>query len=124
MSEPGSLSEPVMQQALLLELWDQAPALVFVADAERRYLAVNATACEVLGYSREELLRLRVTDVAVADDADGLYDEMVQIGRQAGRTRIRGKDGSMHAFNYSARECTIAGLTYYISVGFVAPRTK
>jgi PAS domain S-box-containing protein len=119
MSEPGSLGQPFMQQALLLELWDQAPALVFVADSERRYLAVNATVCEVLGYTRAELLQLRVTDIAVADNADSLYDDMVEVGRQAGRTRIRAKDGTMHAFNYSARECTIAGLTYYISVGFV-----
>jgi PAS domain S-box-containing protein len=119
MSQGESLSQPVLQQALLLELWDQAPALVFVADAERRYLAVNATVCHVLGYTREELLRLRVTDVAVADNAEDLYDDMVEAGRQAGRTRIRAKDGTMHAFNYAARECTIAGLTYYISVGFV-----
>ena len=113
------MGQPFMQQALLLELWDQAPALVFVADAEMRYLAVNATACDVLGYTRAELLRLRVTDIAVADNAEALYDDMVEIGRQAGRTRLRAKDGTMHVFNYSARECTIAGLTYYISVGFV-----
>jgi PAS domain S-box-containing protein len=119
MPERDSLSQPVLQQALLLELWDQAPALVFVADADMRYLAVNATVCEVLGYTREELLRLRVTDVAVADNAEDLYDDMVEAGRQAGRTRIRAKDGTMHVFNYAARDCTIAGLTYYISVGFV-----
>jgi PAS domain S-box-containing protein len=108
-----------MQQALLLELWDQAPALVFVADHEMRYLAVNQTACDVLGYTREELLGLRVTDVAVADDAGGLYDDLLEVARQTGTTRIRAKDGATHSFDYSARECTIAGLTYYISVGFV-----
>ena len=119
MSEADSLGRPVTQQALLLELWDQAPALVFVADAEMRYLAVNETACKVLGYTRGELLALRVTDIAIADNAEDLYDDMRELGRQSGRTRIRAKDGTMLVFQYAARECTIAGLTYYISVGFV-----
>jgi PAS domain-containing protein len=39
----------VIQQSLLLELLDEAPALVLVADAQMRYLAVNATACRTLG---------------------------------------------------------------------------
>ena len=92
---------------------------MFVADAEMRYLAVNDTACNVLGYARAELLQLRVTDVAVADDAPTLYGEMLEVGQLSGRTSIRAKDGTAHPFRYSARECTIAGLTYYISVGFV-----
>ena len=58
-----------MQQGLLYEAWDQAPALVFVADENMRYIAVNRTACETLGYTRDELLGLSVTDIAVAPDA-------------------------------------------------------
>ena len=58
-----------MQQGLLYEAWDQAPALVFVADENMHYIAVNRTACETLGYTRDELVSLSVTDIAVAPDA-------------------------------------------------------
>jgi PAS domain S-box-containing protein len=84
-----------------------------------RYLAVNATACRTLGYTRQELLALRVSDVATADDAEAVYAEMVELGEHWGRTTIRAKDGTVHTLNYAARYCEMAGMRYYISVGFV-----
>ena len=105
----------------LLQLWDNAPALVFVADDRMRYLAVNGTACEKLGYSREELLALQVTDVAVADDAESLYGAFLAPGEQLGWTQLRRKDGTTLGFHYQARACTIGGEEYYIAVGFADP---
>ena len=113
------LGQPILQQSLLLAVLDRAPALVFVADAEMRYLAVNATACKALGYTREELLSLRVSDVAVAEDAVQLYGEMVDLGEHSGRTLVRAKDGTTRLLRYEAATCEIAGMTYYSSVGFV-----
>lgn len=110
-----------IQQAVLLEVWDQAPALVFVADEKMRYVAVNATACKTLGYTREEILALRVTDVAVADNAVELYAEMVEAGENSGRTAIRAKDGTMYLLDYAAESCEFAGATYYTAVGFAKP---
>jgi PAS domain S-box-containing protein len=114
-----SLSDSFVQQTLLGQLWDQAPALVFVADNGMRYVAANTTACETLGYTREELLSLRVDDIAVADDAGELYDEMLESGEHAGRTVIRAKDGTLYMMRYQASACEIGGLAYYVSVGFV-----
>jgi PAS domain S-box-containing protein len=111
---------PLVQQGLLYEAWDQAPALVFVADENMRYIAVNRTACETLGYTRDELLGLSVTDIAVAPDAPELYDEMVQSHELTGVTLLCAKDGTLRPFRYAAKEGTISGLPYYISVGFIA----
>jgi PAS domain S-box-containing protein len=111
---------PLVQQGLLYEAWDQAPALVFVADEHMRYIAVNRTACETLGYTRDELLALSVTDIAVAPDAPELYNELVQSHEQTGITLLCAKDGTLHPFRYAAKEGTISGLPYYISVGFIA----
>ena len=108
-----------MDDSVLLELWDQTPALIFVADEKMRYFAVNRTACETLGYSREELLALRVTDVAVAPEAKPLYDAMIAVGRQLGFTEVVTKDGTRLGFHYQAETCTIDGATYYIAAGFV-----
>ncbi len=44
-------------------LFDSATELIVVADMDGRFVDVNRRACEALGYSREELLGLRVTDI-------------------------------------------------------------
>jgi PAS domain S-box-containing protein len=110
-----------VDDSVLLELWDQTPALIFVADDEMRYFAVNRTACETLGYSRDELLALHVTDVAVAPDAQPLYNTMIAVGGQLGFTEIATKDGTRLGFHYQAATCTIGGATCYIAAGFVDP---
>lgn len=108
-----------MDDSVICALWDQTPALIFVADEEMRYFAVNRTACATLGYSRDELLGLRVTDVAVAPDAKPLYEAMVAVGEQLGFTEIITKEGTRLGFHYEAATCTIDGGTYYIAAGFV-----
>ena len=114
------VAHPLVQRSLLYEVWDQAPALVFVADEEMRYIAVNQTACDVLGYTREELLELRVTDVAVAPDAPELYSDMVDSGEQTGVTLLCARDGKLLPFRYMAKRGTVAGMPYYIAMGFIA----
>jgi PAS domain S-box-containing protein len=108
-----------VQQTLLADALDTAPLLVFVADEEMRYVAVNQTACEALGYARAELLGLRVTDVAVASEAGDLYERMLQARSQEGSTPIRTKDGRLLLFFYNARETIVAGMRYYVAVGFL-----
>ncbi|MBI5427037.1 MAG: PAS domain S-box protein, partial [Nitrospinae bacterium] len=44
-------------------LIEQAVDAIFLHDKEGRFIDVNQKACEILGYSREELLNIRVTDL-------------------------------------------------------------
>ena len=46
-------------------LIDHQPDAVFVHDLQGRFVDVNAQACESLGYSRDELLQMKVEDVEV-----------------------------------------------------------
>src|SRR4051794_16248640 len=108
-----------LQQVLLYDAIDRSPALVFVADDEMRYLAVNNTACEVLGYTRQELLSLRVTDVAVSPEADSLYQEMLSVRSQQGDVELRTKDGQLLPFVYEASEVTVGQVRHWMAVGFV-----
>src|SRR4051812_15677305 len=109
------------QQLLVYDAIDRSSALIFVADDEMRYLAVNSKACEVLGYTREELLSLQVTDIAVAAEAGDLYREMMRTRSQEGDVNLRTKDGDLLPFFYSASEVRVAGMKYWVSVGFVSP---
>jgi PAS domain S-box-containing protein len=115
----SGLALPEIQQFLLYNAIDLAPALVFVADEDMNYLAVNNRACEVLAYSREELLSMRVTDVAVSVEAPSLFQKMMNDRSQQGDVELLTKDGVLLPFIYEAGEAQIAGMQYWISVGFV-----
>jgi PAS domain S-box-containing protein len=112
-------AEALIQAALLGEAIDGGPALVFVADEQMRYIAVNRFACEVLGYTREALLALSVADVAREPEAPGQFDELLTSGFRHGTARLTRSDGSTVEFFYRAAKTTVAGLAFFVSVGFV-----
>jgi PAS domain S-box-containing protein len=113
-------ADTLIQTALLGEAVDASPALVFVADEEMRYLAVNRRACEVLGYTRDELLRLTVPDVAREAESPAQYDEMLARGFHSGVALLTRKDGTIVVFYYRASKTRAAKLELFVSVGFVA----
>ena len=107
----------LVQAALLGEAIDAGPVLVFVADERMKYVAVNRPACDVLGYTREELLDLHVTDVVHAADAPSQYEEMVLSGARTGTARLTRKDGATLGFEYRAKQTRIGGMEFFVSVG-------
>jgi PAS domain S-box-containing protein len=112
------VAEGLIQTALLGEAVDAGPALIFVADDEMKYLAVSRSACEALGYAREELLELRVTDVAREQTAPQEYDELLARGSRDGMAILTRKDGSTFTLRYRATKTTVARLHLFVSIGF------
>ena len=109
-------AQPLIQVGLLGEALERGPVAVFVADEHMRYIAVNVYACELLGYTRDELLQMRVPDVSAAD-AEGKFGDFLSVGHRDGTTELRRKDGSTFEFTYVASDTTIAGMPLVISVG-------
>ena len=110
----------IVHQTLIGEAIDTSSVLAFVADERLRYVAVNERVCKVLGYTRGELLQLRVSDVAVESSAPAEFAELVSSGSRAGVATLRAKDGELVEFTYFASEAQIAGLPFYIAFGVVA----
>jgi PAS domain S-box-containing protein len=84
---------------LFRALVDRASDGIDVVDPDTgRFLDVNETSCERLGYTREELLSMTVADVEVPGAAFSSWPEMVQEIRRVGSQTIEGrqrrKDGS------------------------------
>jgi PAS domain S-box-containing protein len=113
-------AQHLIQAGLLGEALDHGPVAVFVADEHMRYIAVNVFACELLGYTREELLQLRIPDVS-AGAAEQEFAELLADGRRDGTIELRRKDGSTFDFTYVAGETTIAGMPLFVSVGRPTP---
>jgi PAS domain S-box-containing protein len=113
-------ADTLIQTSLLGEAVDSSPALVFVADENMRYIAVNQRACEVLGYTRDELLSLTVPAVARDAEAPSQYDEMLARGFRSGIAELTRKDGTVVPFFYRASRTVAARLDLFVSVGFVA----
>jgi PAS domain S-box-containing protein len=112
----NGVAHDLIQQNLLGDAIDEGPVAVFVADENRRYLAVNETACRLLGYTREELLALEVTDVAVNREADEDYEHMVRTGAHVGLSILRRKDGTELPMNFRASHTRVGGMDVYVGV--------
>ena len=114
------VSEPLIQASLLGDAIEHAPVAVFVADEHGKYVAVNRAAYLMLGYTREELLALRVVDVARYSEAPGEWREMRQAGTRVGTSTLTCKDGTTVEFSYVAGSTTVAGMPLFVSIGVAA----
>jgi PAS domain S-box-containing protein len=110
----SAVTHELVQKSLVGEALEHGPVAVFVADDDGRYLAVNTYACELLGYTRSELLALRVSDVAVDPDAQSNYVEMKRRGSHTGVTQLRHSDGSEIEMCFRASQTTVGGMLVYI----------
>jgi PAS domain S-box-containing protein len=111
------VSEPLIQASLLGEAAEHAPFAVLVADEDGRYVAVNLAACVMLGYTRDELLALTMTDVARYEGAVGEFEELMGTGTRLGVAELTRKDGSIVRFSYVAGGTIVAGMGVYLAVG-------
>lgn len=61
-----------------------------------------------------------MTDIVVDADASAAYDAMVHESSATGVTSLRTKDGRLFSLSYQAAEVRVAGLPYYVTVGFAS----
>lgn len=79
-------------------LFDRASEGVAVHDADGRLLEVNERLCEMLGFSREELLSMSIQDIDLdhrADQIRTILGDFTPGARLALRTRHRRRDGTV-----------------------------
>ena len=80
------------------------PAKVEV-DASRRYVDFNDAACELLGYSREELLTKTIDDISYPSSAHvyPLFQRFQQDGSMTGIFALRRKSGEGIMIRFESR---------------------
>lgn len=85
---------------------------ILIADDGRRYVNVNQAACDLLGYSREQLLGMRVEDLLPEEGRGEIaasWDSFVDAGRQRGEMELVKADGSSAVLEFSATANFVRG---------------
>jgi PAS domain S-box-containing protein len=112
------VGDPLIQHALLGEAVDNGPASIFVMGDDRKFVAVNETACRLLGYERAELLGLDPSELAPESDLDARLGELARAGALEGRVMLKAKNGDLIPVRYRASAATAAHMRFWISVAF------
>ena len=90
MTDASVLGE--IQARLLSEALLGAQVGFLVWDDDRRYIAVNDAACEILGATREQILGQQVGGHSI--EVEDLLQEALRTGFHTGRARVNRFDGS------------------------------
>lgn len=107
--------------SLFRQLMDRALDAIYVVEPQTgRLLDFNERACEMLGYSREELLKLKVSDIQVTMPDEASYREQAERVKKEGAFVVRGghrrKDGSVVPVEVNAKYVAQGGREYFVSV--------
>lgn len=106
------ITEMVLSQAELREsearyrsLFDNTLDAIFLADNSARYIYVNPAACEMLGFSKSELLEKSVWDITPLPNNEvgrQLWAEFIQDGKGAGEYNLETNHGRTLTVEYRA----------------------
>lgn len=108
--------EDFVRSALIGEALERAGYIVLVADDTMQFLTASDGACDLLGYTRDELSRMRVPQIVQEPDASERFAQMVAQRDQYGQVTLVRKDGERIPAAYKAAETKVGELTYYVSV--------
>lgn len=111
---------PPVQAGLLGKAFETSRHAVFVSSYDRNViLAVNQAACELLGYSREELLESTPGTYTTRsdDELDGVYEELREPGAtHRGQAQLKRRDGSIATIDYWGSWVRVTGADYLLTV--------
>lgn len=86
-------------------LFESTTEGIFVSDSQGHYLDVNPAGCAMLGYTRDELLRLQLSDLVSAEELEvaPLQTSTIVVGQRTVRQRsLKRKDGTLLPVEISA----------------------
>jgi len=99
------ITETILNEEILRESEEKRNAIIdtaldgfWISDRQGSFLEVNETYCRMSGYSRQELMTMRIHDVEVVDDIhdiDAQIHKIAELGEDRFETQHRRKDGSI-----------------------------
>jgi PAS domain S-box-containing protein len=93
--------------------------IILLVDGDERIVEANERASEAYGYSGDEILRLRTTDLVAPEDLEEFRQRIRRIGREgAYRSEAlhRKRDGTVFPVEISARSIVVDGRTFFQAI--------
>lgn len=100
-------------------LFDSAADAIFIHDLEGRFLEVNRSACERLGYSRAELLQMSLKDIDTPDSRARIPEKLARLRRQGHLSFEAGhlaRDGTVFSVEINSRLIEFQGQPAVLSI--------
>jgi PAS domain S-box-containing protein len=97
----------------LQALFENSLDAIFVTNDEGRYIDANPAACELLGYTHNELTQLSVMDLTAEsfrEEARAMWQQFLTGGSQRGEYSTRRKDGEILQLEFRAVANVLPGL--------------
>jgi PAS domain S-box-containing protein len=99
----------------------------WITDAEGHFLDVNEAFCQLIGYSRDELLQMRVPDIEVVKTPEEIREHvhgMMKTGNARFETRHRRKDGRIVDVDISLNYLDVSGGRFFVFVRDITDRKR
>ena len=106
-----------MKQALEWQeaIFEGSRDSVFISNQHSCFVAVNSAACKLTGYSREQLLEMRIPDLHEQPDlaAFTAYNQKILGGEEiVSEAKILRRDGTKVDAEFNNKRVSIAGVFY------------
>jgi PAS domain S-box-containing protein len=113
----------MLHQTLLGDAWDHAEVALAVFSDDGRYIACNGAFCELTGFTRDEIMAMRVAvDLAPEQSSNAsLFRDIVSGRAQTGTGGLRRKDGSVLTVDVLAIGTHVASLPYFVVLYWEQP---
>lgn len=114
---PGSTGGRV-HAALFAAVFESALDPIFLVDESRRFLDANPAACELLGYTHEELVALTFADVTPEQDwplMPEAWRAFQSLGRFRKYWRLQARDGTIYVVDMCCTANILPGV--HLSIG-------
>jgi PAS domain S-box-containing protein len=113
-------SNEVRIPASLLNLITRSIDLVYIVDADSRFIAVNYAVCRSLGYSQQELMGKNVSDIDIIYDPvtwQKTFKKLRKSGSLRLETMQRNRDGEVFPVEMTINYLLYNGKEYCVSIG-------
>ena len=90
--------ELIKSKETLADYIEHAPDGIFIADSSLRFIDVNPAACKMTGYTKQELLTLKISQILSDEDIPAhrkSIEDLQRTGKSSRTTHFKKKDGTI-----------------------------
>ncbi|MFC1555924.1 PAS domain S-box protein [candidate division KSB1 bacterium] len=101
-------------------IFENSRDAIFISSVDSTFVSVNRAACELTGYSKEELLRMKIPDLHEEIDLDAyttFFDQIIAGEKILSEAKILRKDRSKVDTEFNNQRIEIQGTYYMHTVG-------